>query len=136
MPLKDKCFSPLHVIPSLIVLKSLGSTSLRRSHYQEENAQTRTRTSREGKHLVTVHLRLVWTCNLESEVIGLDWGELSELGVDVCQMKLGNGLVEDLWENVDTDGEFLGLAKLDVLLSESLVLRLEKEDLSKDLVGE
>lgn len=51
-------------------------------------------------------------------------------------MKLGNSLVQDLWENVDTNLELLGLAELNVLLAESGILGLEQHDLSKDLVGE
>lgn len=51
-------------------------------------------------------------------------------------MELGNLLVQDLGENVDADIELLGLAELNVLLAESGILRLEKEDLGKDLVGE
>ena len=52
------------------------------------------------------------------------------------QVELGDLLVEDLWKNVDTDWELLGLAELDVLLSESSILALEQHDLGKDLVGE
>lgn len=51
-------------------------------------------------------------------------------------MELGDLLVKDLWENVDTDIKLLGLAELDVLLSESSILALEQHDLGKDLVGE
>ena len=52
------------------------------------------------------------------------------------QVKLSNLLVEDLWKNVDTDIELLGLAELNVLLSESSVVALEQHNLGKDLVGE
>lgn len=52
------------------------------------------------------------------------------------QVELGDLLVQDLGENVDTDIELLGLAELDVLLAESGILGLEQQDLGKDLVGE
>jgi hypothetical protein len=51
-------------------------------------------------------------------------------------MELGDGLVQDLGQHVDADVELLGGAELNVLLSESSILGLEQEDLSKDLVGE
>lgn len=51
-------------------------------------------------------------------------------------MQLSNSLVQDLGENVDTDGELLRLAELNVLLAKGSILALEEKDLSKDLVGE
>lgn len=51
-------------------------------------------------------------------------------------MKLGNGLIQNLWENVDANLELLGLAEFDVLLTERSILALEQHDLSKNLVGE
>ncbi len=52
------------------------------------------------------------------------------------QRKLRDLRVEDLWKNVDTDTELLGLADLNVLLSESRVVSLEQHDLGRDLVVE
>lgn len=54
----------------------------------------------------------------------------------MCQVELGDLLVQDLGEHVDADIELLGLAELNVLLAESSILGLEQQDLGKDLVGE
>jgi len=98
-------------------------------------------------NLVAVHVALVWTLDWETHVLSLGVSEGGQLGVDVRQVKTGDLLVEDLWENVDTDihlaaldvTDTLALAcagELDVLLAERLVTGLEQHDLSKDLVGE
>lgn len=52
------------------------------------------------------------------------------------QVKKGDLLVEDLGEDVDTDVELAGLAKLDVLVAKLLIRGLEQHDLGKNLVGE
>lgn len=52
------------------------------------------------------------------------------------QVESGHFLVQDLGQNVDTDCELLGLAKLDILLAESRVLALVQHDLRENLVGE
>lgn len=88
------------------------------------------------QNLVTVDLGLEWTLNLKTKVLSLDWGQFGQLSVDVSQVKLGNGLVQNLGENIDTNIELLSLAELDVLLAESGILRLVQHDLSKNLVGE
>lgn len=88
------------------------------------------------KYLVTVHVWLEWALTVEAKVLSLHWGEDGELSVDVRQVELGDLLVEDLWENIDTDIELLGLAELNVLLAESSILGLVQHDLCKDLVGE
>ena len=52
-------------------------------------------------------------------------------------METGDLLVEDLGEDVDTDGELAGgLGELGVLAGEGLVLALVQHDLGKNLVGE
>lgn len=66
----------------------------------------------------------------------MDGGQLGKLNVDVVQVELGDGLVQDLGQDVDTDVELLGGTELDVLLAECSILGLEQEDLSKNLVGE
>ena len=86
--------------------------------------------------LVAVDLALEGTVDVEAEVLGLDGGQLGELGVDVVQVAQGNLLVKSLGENVDTDVLLAALAELDVLGAESGILGLEQSDLSKDLVGE
>ena len=83
-----------------------------------------------------LQLALEWTFNLKAEILSLSWGQFGQLSVDVVQVKLGNSLVQNLWKDINTNLELLGLAKLNVLLSESLILRLEEQDLGKDLVGE
>jgi hypothetical protein len=91
---------------------------------------------RTNENLVSVHLGLVWPLNLKTKIFGLDWGQLGQLGIYVRQVKSSNLLIENLRQNVDANFELLGLAKLDVLLSKSLILTLEQQDLSKDLIGE
>lgn len=54
----------------------------------------------------------------------------------MVEVEEGDLLVEDLGEDVDTDVELAGLAELDVLVAEGLVLGLVQHDLGKDLVGE
>ena len=54
----------------------------------------------------------------------------------MVQVKTGNLLVEDLGQDVDTDGLLARGTELDVLLAEGSILSLEEGDLSKDLVGE
>ena len=54
----------------------------------------------------------------------------------MVQVKTGNLLVEDLGQDVDTDGLLARGTELDVLLAEDSILSLEEGDLSKDLVGE
>lgn len=86
--------------------------------------------------IINVHLRLVRTLDVQSEVFGLDRGKLGELGVDVLEVKSSDRLVEDLGDEVDTDWLLASGTEFDVFLAESSVLSLEEEDLSKDLVGE
>lgn len=86
--------------------------------------------------LVAVDLALEGTVDVEAEVLGLDGGQLGELGVDVVQVAASDLLVELLGQNVDTDGLAASGTELNVLLAESNVLSLEESDLSKDLVGE
>lgn len=87
-------------------------------------------------NLVTVDVALERTLNRETEVLGLDLGELGKLDVDVCQMEKSNLLIENLGEDVDTDIKLAGLAKLDVLVAKLLVSGFVQHDLGKDLVGE
>jgi hypothetical protein len=79
---------------------------------------------------------LVRAVAVETEVLGLDGGKLGELAVDVLEMEKSNLLIEDLGEDVDTDGLLASSAKLDVLLAESGILGLVEGNLGKDLVGE
>jgi len=99
------------------------------------------------KHLVSVHVALEGTLDGETEVIGLDVGEGGELSVDVLEVEKSDLLVEDLGQDVDTNGHdtvleltntltLVGAGELDVLLAESLVAGLVQHDLGKDLVGE
>ena len=78
---------------------------------------------------------LVGTLGRETKVLGLDRGELGELGVDVLKVAQSN-LVEDLGEDVDTDGLLASGAELDVLLAKLSILGLVEGDLGEDLVGE
>ena len=86
--------------------------------------------------LVAVDLALVGASNLKAEVLSLDGGELSQLGVDVVQVAASDLLIQLLRQNVDTDILLAASTELDVLLAESGILGLEESDLSKDLVGE
>lgn len=86
--------------------------------------------------LVAVDLALEGTVDVEAEVLGLDGGQLGELGVNVVQVAASDLLVELLGQNVDTDGLAASGTELNVLLAESNILSLEESDLSKDLVGE
>lgn len=79
---------------------------------------------------------LVGTLGRETKVLGLDRGELGELGVDVLKVAQSNLLVEDLGEDVDTDGLLASGAELDVLLAKLSILGLVEGDLGEDLVGE
>lgn len=111
-----------------------------------ERKEKRRRTALE-KHLVSVHVALEGTLDGETEVLGLDVGEGGKLGVDVLEVEKSDLLVEDLGQDVDTNGHdtvleltntltLVGAGELDVLLAESLVTGLVKHDLGKDLVGE
>lgn len=86
--------------------------------------------------LAGLHVALERTVDVQAEVFGLDGSELGQLGVDVVQVETGNLLVEDLGQNVDTDGLLARSTELDVLLTEGGVLGLEQGNLSQDLVGE
>jgi hypothetical protein len=86
--------------------------------------------------LVTVDLGLEGAVDIEAEVLGLDGGQLGELGVDVGQVAESDLLIELLGQNVNTDGLAAAGTELDVLLAESLILSLVQSDLGKDLVGE
>ena len=88
------------------------------------------------KEGANVHLWLVGTLNLQSEVFGLDGCKLGELDVDMVEMEHGDLLVEDLGEDVDTNWLLAGGTEFDVFLAKGGVLSLEEEDLGKDLVGE
>jgi len=88
------------------------------------------------RNLVTVHVALERTLNRQTKVLSLNVAELRELGVDVVEMEKGNLLVKDLGQDVDTDVELASLAKLNVLVAESLVRGLVQHDLGKNLVGE
>lgn len=79
---------------------------------------------------------LVGTLGRETKVLGLDRGELGELGVDVLKVAQSNLFVEDLGEDVDTDGLLASGAELDVLLAKLSILGLVEGDLGEDLVGE
>ena len=100
-----------------------------------------------ARYLVSVHVALEGTLDGETKVVGLDVSEGGELSVDVLEVEKSDLLVEDLGEDVDTDGHdtvlevtdtltLVGAGELDVLLAESLVTGLVQHDLGKDLVGE
>lgn len=97
--------------------------------------------------LVSVHVALEWALDWQAHVLGLDLGELAELGVDVVQVQESDLLVEDLGQDVDTDVHLsaldiadalalVGTSEFDVLLAELLIAGLVEHDLGKDLVGE
>ena len=87
-------------------------------------------------NLAGLHIALERTVDIQAKVVGLDGGELGQLGVDVIQMETGNLLVENLGQNVDTDGLLARGTELNVLLTEDDTLGLEQGNLSQDLVGE
>ena len=86
--------------------------------------------------LVPVDLRLEWALDWQTKVISLLLGKLGELSVDVVKVQKSDLLVEDLWQGVDANVELAGLAELDILVTEGLVLCLVEQNLGKDLVGE
>ena len=88
------------------------------------------------RNLVTVDVALERTLGRKAKVLGLDIAELRELDVAVCKVEKSNLLVKDLGEDVDTDIELASLAKLNILVTESLVGGLVEHDLGKYLVGE
>lgn len=54
----------------------------------------------------------------------------------MVQVASGNGFIQNLWQDVDTDWQWTGLFEFRVLLGEFSVTSLEKSDLGQDLVGE
>jgi hypothetical protein len=115
--------------------------------WRERRKKKRRRQTALEKHLVSVHVALEGTLDGETEVVGLDVGEGGELGVDVLEVEKSDLLVEDLGQDVDTNGHdtvleltntltLASAGELDVLLAESLVTGLVQHDLGKDLVGE
>ena len=85
---------------------------------------------------LNLQLALERSLNLKSEILSLNRAQLRQLCVDVGQVELGDGLIQDLRENVNTNIELLSLAELNVLLAKCHILGLEQQDLSKNLVGE
>lgn len=83
-----------------------------------------------------VHFGLVRTSNLKTQVFSLNRGQGRELGVNVLQVQLSDLLVEDLWQDVDTDGPLASNAEFNVFSAESSVASLVKHDLGEYLVGE
>jgi hypothetical protein len=115
--------------------------------WRERRKKKRRRQTALEKHLVSVHVALEGTLDGETEVVGLDVGEGGELGVDVLEVEKSDLLVEDLGQDVDSNGHdtvleltntltLASAGELDVLLAESLVTGLVQHDLGKDLVGE
>jgi hypothetical protein len=88
------------------------------------------------RRLVTVDLSLVWTLSSDTKVLSLLSREGGKLDVQVVQVKTGDLLIKNLWQDVDTNIELSGFAELNVFLGELWVLSLEEEDLGKNLVGE
>jgi len=86
--------------------------------------------------LVAVDLGLERTLDGEAEVLSLRLGQDGQLSLDVVQVQLGDLLVQDLGQDVDTDIQLASLAELDILLGPGAVLVLVQGNLSKDLVGE
>ena len=86
---------------------------------------------------MTYKVALVWARRTDSKVLLLLGSQDLEPSPNSRQMEPGDLLIQDLREHIDTDFELASsLSKLDVLLSESLILSLVEKDLSKDLVGE
>ncbi|KAH3668817.1 hypothetical protein OGAPHI_002572 [Ogataea philodendri] len=79
---------------------------------------------------------LVWTLKRNVQVLALDLGQLGEFDAQVVQVAGSNGLVQDLWQGVDTNVERTSLLELCKLLSEVSIVSLEQSNLSKNLVGE
>jgi len=93
----------------------------------------------EGKrkgYLVSVDVALERSVDGDAEVIGLDLGELAELGVDMLKMKKSNLLVQDLGQDVHTNVELAETGELRALLLELGILGLVQHDLGQNLVGE
>lgn len=86
--------------------------------------------------LVSVDLGLEWTLLWNAQVVGLLVGQGGQSSTQVVQVTLGDGLVQDLWQDVDTDIELLVLTELWELGFELGVVDVEQSDLSQDLVGE
>jgi hypothetical protein len=139
MPLKDKCFS--RIMLSLIMLKVSDQPHHYKGNPETINRKTNNGTFRELAIVLkgpegNVHLALIWALHLKAKVFSLDRSQFRELSVNMSQVKLCNSLVQDLGQDIDTNFELLGLAKLDVLLAEGLVLGLIQQDLCKNLICE
>ena len=88
------------------------------------------------ENLVAVDVALKGTLDGQTEIFGLDGGQLGELNVHMLEMEQSNLLIENLRKNVDTDVKLAGLAEFDILLAEFRITSLVQHDLGKDLVGE
>ena len=86
--------------------------------------------------LVSVHIVLERSFDRQTHILGLLGCHLRQMGVHVLKVQLGDLLVEDFRQHVDTDVEFAGLAELDVFVAELFVTSLVQHDLCKDLIGE
>jgi len=87
--------------------------------------------------IITYKVALVWTRCADPKVLLLLGSQDLKPSPNGSQVEPGDLLVQDLGEDIDTDFELASsLSKLNVLLSEGLVLSLVEKDLGKDLVGE
>jgi len=86
--------------------------------------------------LVLVDFSLEWTFLWNTQVLSLSVRQNRQLSTQVVQVTLGNGLVQDLWQQVHTNVELGVLAELWELSLEGVVLSVEQSNLSQDLVGE
>lgn len=86
--------------------------------------------------LVSVDLGLVRTVDWDTQVVGLDISQLGQLSTQVVQVASGDSLVQDLWQQVDTDVELTSNTELRELRSELRVVSLEQSNLGQNLVRE
>jgi len=87
-------------------------------------------------NLISIDIGLEWAFNFQGQILGLRRCQFRQLSIDMLKVEQRDLLVQDLWQNVDTDFLLSSLAELDILLTKGLVFCLEQHDLSKHLVGE
>lgn len=88
------------------------------------------------RNLVAVDFALERTVDIQAQVLGLNRGELGELGIDVLEVEQSNLLVENLGKNIYTNRLLARSTEFNVLLAELLIFGLEQGNLSKHLVRE
>lgn len=90
-----------------------------------------------GTRLVSVVFGLVRTGLGHTQVLGLVVTQSGQVDVQVLKMASGNGLVQDLWQDLDLSGlKWTSLLELWELALELSIVGVEQGDLGKNLVGE